>query len=347
MNDTTNPIMLGEAQFKKAVALASKTTPELTAAMDAINKAKDEFSGAPIKLMLALLHELPEEEVNALPRIDSTAAETDNPDLFMWKDPSSDAKPKEVSFYTVWPDSTPAGVKVIQELGWISCLSDPEKKRDHIPQEYKDKYSTPEARKGRKKYLIGKRGTVRAQHKQAVRLMHQFDAVNELAGCQATTMPGDEPDTYSTLIKVQSTVAGRESMDVEHFTVGAFLKLKVAAAAEHGGTLAALQATVARDTTKNKGVKPEAGIPALDGIKTPETSDRVATAWHSYLDHIITDKRGQDYAAFLKFLTGPGGASAVETLGDIRACLDDIFKIDGVSFIYAKTKEADLKHKAA
>jgi hypothetical protein len=325
---------IGTAQHAKALALAHLNTTALTNAMLAVAKAKDEFSGAPIKLMVAMLSEIPEETLDGLPRIGSKPSETDNPDLFPWKDPSSDGKEKEVSFYVVWSDNTTEGAKVVEELGWLSCLNDPDKKTDHIPADYKAKYgSNPEQRKQRKKYLEGRRGTIRSSYKKAVQLMHQFDAINELAGVHATTIPGVEEGTFENVILVRSKVPGRETLDYEHYTVGQFLKLNAAKAAEQGGSLTALKATVTRDGKKQK---QEPGVPALASIQTPETMDKVMTAVHSYLDGIYSNKKGMEYAALLKFLTGPNGASAVETLGDIKGILDDLFRMDKIAFIYSK-----------
>lgn len=330
---------IGEAQHSKALALAHKDTRGLTAAMLAVARAKDEFTGAPIKLMIAMMNELDDETLDSLPRIGSTSEETDNPDKFMWKDPASDGKEKEMSFYVVWSDNTTEGTKVIEELAWLACLNDKDKKTDHIPEEYKERYSSPESRKARKKYLEGRRNTIRGSYKKAVQLMHQFDAINELSGVTATTLPGAEPGTYENIIKVASTVTGRETLDYEHFTVGQFLKLNAAAAAEHGGSFAAVKNTVTRAPKKKAGVTPETGIPALTGVKTPETLDKVMTAAHMYLEGIWQDKKGVEYAHLLKFLTGPGGASAVETLGDIKGILDQLFRMEKIAFIYAKTAD--------
>lgn len=335
---------IGNAQHAKALALAHMNTTALNSAMIAVAKAKDEFTGAPVKLMVAMLSELGDETIDSLPRVGSKPNETDNPDIFPWKDPSKEGKEKDVSFYVVWSDNTPIGIETVTELGYLSCLNDIEKKRDHIPAEFVEKYGrNPELRASRKKYLEGRRGTIRASYKKAIQLMHQFDAVNELAGVEATTVPGDEPGTYSNQIKVKTKIEGRD--EYEYYTVGSFLKLNAAKAAEQGGTLAALQATVARDTKKKGSTTVAAGIPALNSIKTPETLDTVLTAVHSYVDGVFQDKKSDGYQALLKFLVGPGGASAVETIGDLNRQLGELMKMDHIQFIYQKTKDA--QHKAA
>lgn len=333
MSNSMSKLQIGEAQHKLAMEFAAITSPELDAAMVAVAKAKDEFSGAPIRLMFSLLSTMPEDKIDLLPRIGSRFADTNNPEIFIWKDPSKEgATEKEVSFYVVWADNTPEGTRVVTELDWLARLSSDNMVITDIPAPFKAKYPNPEARNRYKKYLNGRRGTIRAAYKNAIKLMHQFDAVNELALVKAVTIPGTEPGTFENVVKVQSKVVGRETMDYEHYSVGSFLKLNAAKAAEGGGTLEALKATVARDTGKGK--DKEKGVPALASINTPETSDKVAIAWHSYLDKAWQDKAGDEYRALLKQLTGPGGASSVVTLGGIRNILNSLFKMDKIQSIY-------------
>lgn len=323
-------------QFGKALALAHIPAEHVQAAAIVAANAKDEFSGAPIKLYVAMLQDYDDETINALPIIDSEGG--NNPDIFMWKDPNSDAKEKKVSFYTIWTDNTPEVSKVLEELRWLKALGDPEMRDDDIPQEFKDKYDGPAKRESRKKYLVGRRTTIRNCYKRAVQLLHQFDAINELAGVTVNLIPTADGKGYENFLHVHTKVEERKLLDTMHLTVSQFLKLNAAAIAEQGGTFAALKASIVRKK-KGEGSKGETGIPALASIQTGETLDKVMTAAHHYLDHLITDKKGKDWGDFLKFLTGPGGASAIETLGDIRACIDDIFKMDKVAYIYAKVKE--------
>lgn len=344
MTETLSKFQVGEAQHKLAMEFAAITSPELDAAMVAVAKAKDEFSGAPIRLMHTLLTTMTEDKIDLLPRIGSRFADTNNPDIFIWKDPSKDgATEKEVSFYVVWADNTPEGSRVVTELDYLTRLGGENMITTDIPAAFKSKYPNPEARRRYKKYLNGRRGTIRAAYKNAVKLMHQFDAINELAKVAANTIPGTEEGTFESVVKVHSTVKGRETMDYEHYSVGAFLKLNAAKAAEGGGTLEALKATVARDTGKGK--DKNKGLPALASINTPETSDKVAIAWHSYLEKAWSDKAGDEYRALLKQLTGPGGASSVHTLGGIRNILNSLFKMDKIQSIY-DTEQEKLKDAA-
>lgn len=332
----TNGQTLIEAggQYGKALALAHIKAEHVAKAAIVAADAKDEFSGAPIKLYTAMLQDYDEETLDALPIVGSEGG--NNPDYFEWKDPNSDAKPKTVSFYNVWPDNTPEGLKIGQELTWIKALGNPEMKDDDIPDWFKEKYDGPVKRESRKKYLTTRRSTVRSCYKKAVSFMHQFAAIQELAGIDCALIPTADGEGYENLVHIFTKNEERKSLDTMHLTVSQFLKLSAPGIAEQGGTFAALKASITRK--KREGEK-DKGIPALQEINTGETLDKVLTAAHHYLDHIVTDKKGKDYGSFLKFLTGPGGAQAVETLGDLRDCIDDIFKIDRVSYIYAKVKE--------
>ncbi len=335
-NGTQIEAISAGGQYGKALFLAHIKAEHLNSAAIIAANAKDEFSGAPIKLYVAMLEDLDDTTIDSLPIVDSEGG--NNPDLFMWKDPNSDAKEKQVSFYTIWTDNTPEGLKVLEEMRWLKALGDPEMRDDDIPDDYKAKYDGPAKRESRKKYLIGRRTTIRNCYKRAVQLMHQLDAINELAGVTAKLIKNADGTGYENFIHVFTKVEDRRTVDTMHLTVSQLLKLKPAAIAEHGGTFAALKASIVRKK-KGEGPAKETGIPALASINTGETLDKVLTAAHHYLDHIVTDKKGKDYGSFLKFLTGPGGAAAVETLGDLRDCIDDIFKIDKVAYIYAKTKE--------
>jgi hypothetical protein len=334
MSETNETIEAG-GQYGKALHLAHLKAEHLNKAASVAADAKDEFSGAPIKLYVAMLTDLDDDTISGLPVVGSDTG--NNPDIFMWKDPNSDAKEREISFYTVWSDNTVEGLKVAQELAWLKALGNPDMKDDDIPADFKAKYDGPARRESRKKYLTTRRATIRNCYKKAVQLMHQLDAINELKGIEAKLVPVEgEDNVFENFIHVRTKFVDRQTVDTMHLTVSQFLNLKPAKIAEGGGTYAAMKASIVR---KPKGKKEKGGIPAIEEVRTGETLDKIMTAAHHYLDHLVTDKKGKDWGDFLKFLTGPGGGSAIETLGDIRNCIDDIFKLDKVSFIYAKVKE--------
>lgn len=328
---------VGEEMHKRALTFAAATPKDVDAAVTRQADVAEEKSTAPIVLMMGMLKSMPESMLDELPRIGSTIKDSNNPDLFTWRDPNKDNDDgKIVSFYVIWADNTPEGKAAVQELDWLRRMSDDNMSKAGIPQEYQDKYSNAQLIEQRKKKMENRRANVRKAYKTAVRLMHKFDEVNELAAVAAEVEPGLTEGTFEPDILVHSTIKGRENKDWKHYSVTNFLKLNAAKAAEQGGTLAALKATVARDTDKGKG---KAGIPALNSIETPETMDKVALPFYSYLDAAFADKRGDKYAALLKHLTGAGAEQPVLTLGGIRDILNALFRIDKVQSIYDKAKE--------
>ena len=95
MSNGTEVIQAG-GQYGKALALAHAKAEHLNKAAIVAADAKDEFSGAPVKLYVAMLQDLDDDTLTGLPVVGSKGG--NNPDYFMWKDPNSDAKEREVSF---------------------------------------------------------------------------------------------------------------------------------------------------------------------------------------------------------------------------------------------------------
>lgn len=336
---------VGESMYAKAVALAQSTSA-LSGYVAHIADIKEEFSRAPVHLAMSLitLADKGEIDLDALPRIGSKEKETNNPDLFMWRDPSDpDAKEKEISFYVAWSDNTPEGRRIVQEIDWLRRLNTKGMAIDDIPQEFQDRYPNADVRTKRKDKLTDRRGNVRKAWKQAIQVIHQMDDINDLAHVACKVFPGSEPGTWDGEIRIHSTVEGRDTKDYEDYTAGTFLKLDAAKAAEGGGTLNAVKATIAREgggKGKGKGGGDKGGgIPALASIETPETLDRVMVAAHSYLDKAWSDKKGDEYARLLKAVTTNKALN--KTLGDIKGMLDTLFGMPKIASLYATTCEEE------
>lgn len=334
---------IGDAQHKKALSYAAKTGTAIDLVVVSIADAKAEFTLGPVKLYNAIRKNLSEEEIDALPLPGSRWQLPDgtlnnNADICSWKDPSKpgDSKPKEISFYVVWSDGTPEGAHVVQELEWISRISTAGMKIDDIPKDWQDKYAAnPITLRQRKKYLEGRRGTVRKAYKDAVRLLWQIDMVNELAGC-ACHVDDDSNEPTVTLVN-KATIKNGVASNWEVFSVGAFLKLKPAKALEAGGSYEALKATAERGKKDDKN-KNKQGL-QLNAIATPDTSGKVAAMELSYLDKLWADRKGGEYGAFLRHLLSDGGKADVLTYGDLRNILNDMFKMDMVQNIYDVEKQ--------
>lgn len=340
---STQALNIGDAMRSRALSYARKTGAEIDSIVIKAADAKHEFSLAPIKLMNAIKANLSAEDIDGLPMPGSKwndrlpdGSYINNPDICQWKDPSKpDGKAKEISFYVVWADGTPEGEHVVKELDWCKCTSTEGMKTDHIPAEWLKKYSNPQLVKKRKKYLEGRRATVRKAYKDAVRLLWQLDMVNELQGVGAEL--GDHDDNTVIVFNKHKPRA-----EWKPYSVGAFLKLNPLKAEEQGGTYDALEATAKREK-QAQGAKP--GELKLNAVHTPESSDKVAVVWHSYLHEALNDRKGDKYAALLRHLTSDAGHQSVLTMGGIRDALNGLFMMDQIKAIY--DTEKDKLSKAA
>lgn len=349
MSKIIDKFAVGEQAHKLALSFAANTPAEVNAAVSANADRKAEISMAPVQLYMRMLTKMDEDTLNTLPVIGSRLADVAGtnqlPDLFHWKDPSKDNDDgKEVSFYTVWPDNTPEGISVANQLDWLKRLGDDTKIKTGIPADFAAMYGDDvAARSVLTRKLENRRGNIRKDYKMAVRLMHKMDGINELAAVAAKVEPTADGKGYEADIKVHSTVAGRETRDYAYFSVGTLLKLDTAKAAENGGTLAALKATIARGTPEP--VKTD--VLKVNSIETPETLDTVAIAIHSYLDKAFADKTGDQYRKLITHVSDTASAQPVLTLYEIKLKLDSLFRMDKVMAIATKAKDEADKVAAA
>lgn len=349
MAKTINKQLIGEQIHKLALSFAAKTGTAIDLAVVTAANAKHEFSLGPIKLYNAIMANLSDEERDMLPNPGSKWNDpgmTDDegklisnriPDISEWKSPSAkaDAKAKEISFYVEWADNTPEGASVVKELDYCKRMSSENMVIDDIPDTWKRKYGVNQQEiDKRKKYLEGRRGTVRKAYKDAARLLVQLDMVNSLDGVTAEI--GDEDDNT---ILVKNKVKVNEW---KFYSVGAFLKLNPLKASEKDGSYADLEATAKRDTatqTKTTGLQ-------LNAVATPESSDKVATVWHSYLVECLKDKRGDQYAALIRHLGSDGGRQALLTMSGIAKSIKAIMSVGNLQSI-ADIEEEKIRQLAA
>jgi hypothetical protein len=337
---TQQALTIGEAVRSKALGYAAKTGTAIDLVVVTGADAKDLYKLTPISLRAAIEANLSEEEIAALPlpgsRWNDGGEPNNNCDIFQWKDASKgpDAKPKEISFYVTWADGTPEGGNVCREIDWCKRVSQANMKVDDIPATWSDKYSNPQLIEDRLDYLEGRRNTIRGAYKEAVKLIWQMDAVNELKGCVATISDGGG----TVLLEDRD----QPKKNWKPYSVGAFLRLNAKQAQEQGGSYAALKATEKREAKT-----PDAKTTALsvNGIQTPETMDNAAVMLHSYTDKCMSNTGSADYALLLKHLTGDAGRQSILTLGDLKADLDKIFRMDAIRAVY-DTEKAKIKAAA-
>jgi hypothetical protein len=336
-------LALGDAMRKAALSYAAKTGTAIDLVVVKSANAKHEFSLAPSRLMNAIRSTLSQEEIDALPRPNSryndaeVVASNEMADINLWKDPSKpDGKAKEQSFYVVWSDNTPEGVNVIKELDYCSRINAEGMKIDDIPSAWQKQHNaTPQTLKKYRKYLEGRRGTIRKAYKDAVRLIVQLEMVNELDGCIAEIEDDENYVIVSNKLKPKA--------EWKEYSIGAFLKLDPLKASETDGSYAALEATAKREQGGSNGVK---GTELkLNAVATPESSDKVATVWHSYLAELMADRKGDKYAAYIRHLTSDGGRQAVLTLRGIQRAINGIMQLDTIRSI-ADIEEEKIKNAA-
>lgn len=331
---TKQALDIGEAVRSKALGYAAKTGTAIDLIVVQGADAKELFKLTPITLKAAITDNLSAEEIDELPmpgsRWNDGGIANNNCDIFQWKDPSKggDAKPKEVSFYVTWADGTPEGARVVTEIDWCKRIGKDNMKLDDIPAKWQDKYSNPKMIDDRLSYLEGRRATIRAAYKEAVRLIWQLDMVNELAGCVATV---DEDGGNQILLEDKDA----PKKNWKHYSIGAFLRLNPKAAQEQGGSYAALKATEKREP---KTPAPGTTI-TLNSVQTPETMDKVGVALHSYLDKALTVTGSADYALLLKHLTGDTGKQSILTLFGLHDAIGKLRRMDVLESIYATEKE--------
>lgn len=326
----------GNILHRLAVELGGTTSTALSNTMASLVKAKDEWSGAPVKLMFAIKETYSADKLNAIPTYGTSYKDGDNnPWLYTIVKPDVNGKEKEreVNFGNDWADATPIGLAVEQELDWCRRASNSKMTKAGIDEEWLEQYDNVPAIEKRIQYLTGKKGTIRTAYKNAIRLMQQLELVNELASVTAFVPPGSVPGEYENIVEVRSTVSGRENIDYEMFSIPTFLKLNVMKAAEDGGTFKALKATLTREK------KPEDKTLKVEKIETPETNDLALAKVHQYMDQIFGSQPGDKYATFLKFLNGDKGQSAIETIGELHSYFGQILAMPKFGKMWSKYQE--------
>jgi len=328
-----------DAMFANAVALATVSSPALEAVTQNVLKAKEEWSGAPIALLNAILSSYSQEQLERFPIMGDKTS--NNPDIVLVKEKAGD-KGKEVSFYTVWPDSTPIGASVIQELKELSLAKNKESDQSLIRADIKN--MNAHQRDAREKYLKNKRTSIRQAYKNSIKLMHKMQAINGLDHASCSLIPGVAPGTFENLILVRSTDPERATLDWEHYNVSQFLRLDVDAAEEKGGTFAALKETLARDSKKQGGAGESEAKPQL--IRKLDTFDARIADMHEFMDKMNDPGQAKAFANWVEHLNKSDDAlmstfAVYETIGRL-------YKMDALRNKYYVLKEkADEQSQAA
>lgn len=317
----------GETQKARAIAFASQESEEMSAAIEQVANAKEDWQGGPIKVLFAL-RETYGEEIDQFPKPDLETG--NNPDKFkvsMTNDAGVTAM-RATSFYQLFADATKEGKAIVDELAFIKRLSNVNDKKDGIPSELIDLYLDDEdKRTARTHYLNGRRSTIKASYKKAMALYFQMDAVASLPFCQADFVwvvkdgeeTGEVEGTTKPIVVRELLKNGERGNKREFFSIGSFLKLDAKAASEKGGTLKELMKTVARDTNPKAATFPT--------IKTADSFTKGFVELFRAMDEFQSDPDQKELGKFMKILNvkkDSGADQLKASIIEMRNYLDDI-----------------------
>ncbi len=315
----------GETQKARAIAFASQESDEMSAAIEQVANAKEDWQGGPIKVLFAL-RDTYGEELDSFPKPDLETG--NNPDKFkvaMTNDAGVTAM-RATSFYMLFADATKEGRAIVTELAFLKRLSNVNDKKENIPSDLVELYlDNEDKRTSRINYLNGRRSTIKASYKKAMALYYQMDAVASLphVACDFLWVTDDKGEdtgeveaTTKPIIVWERVADGKPVKKREFFSIGSFLKLDAAAASEKGGTLKELMKTVARDTNTKAAEFPT--------IKTAESYVRGLVECFRAMDEFQSDPDQRELGKLMKVLGAKGSDELKVAIVEYRNYLDDM-----------------------
>lgn len=315
----------GETQKARAIAFASQESDEMSAAIEQVANAKEDWQGGPIKVMFAL-NATYGDEMSSFPKPDLDTG--NNPDKFkiaMTNDAGVTAM-RATSFYQLFADATKEGKAIVTEIAFLKRLSNINDKKEGIPSDLVDAYlDSEDKRTSRLNYLNGRRSTIKASYKKAMALYYQMDAVASLphVGCDfdwVTDNEGNDTEevenTTKPIIVWEQPADGKPIKKKMFFSIGSFLKLDAKEASEKGGTLKELIKTVARDTNTKAAEFPT--------IKTAETYIKGFVELFRAMDDFQSDPDQKEMGKMMKVINAKGADELKVSIVEFRNYLDDM-----------------------
>lgn len=318
----------GETQKARAIAFASQEGDEMSAAIELVANAKEDWQGGPIKVLFAM-NATYGDEISQFPKPDLETG--NNPDKFkvaMTNDAGVTAM-RATSFYMLFADATKEGKAIVDELAYLKRIANVNDKCDTVPAELVEAYRDNEdKRASRINYLTGRRSTIRASYKKAMSLYFQMDAVASLphVGCDFDWITDDKGEdtqevenTTKPIIVWERPADGKPIKKKMFFSIGSFLKLDAKEASEKGGTLKELIKTVARDTNTRAAEFPT--------IKTADSFVKGFVELFRAMDEFQSDADQKELGKLMKVLNvkNDDGAKQLKvSLIEFRNYLDDI-----------------------
>lgn len=329
----------GNAQAAKARELAVKAGP-LTEVIESIESANIVKAGGAVNTMV-MLRRIYGEDLDSMPR--PGEKEGNNRDVITVEETvNGETKSRDTTFYVVFADGTPLGSTILSRLEQCERAKKPDTIKDGIPADILEMVATRTI--GREvARLEGLRATNRAMIKRAMRLVHQFNALETVPGINAEPIwedgkEGEQVLNVKDCIQVWQ-MHEDEKRGVKYtrdFNISTFLKLDAKTAIEQGGGFKALIDTLARETKKGdqNAKSPDRRIASLD------TMVGVAVELHRFTDEIITDKDHAEYDKLIKALKSAKAADeTVASFVELRNYLTDIIDAAGLQARYTAIQQ--------
>jgi hypothetical protein len=344
----------GEALAANAHALAAKADGAgVTAAIEAVMKAKEDWQGGPFKVLFALQSAYEPEELDEFAVPDSETG--NNPDYY--KVPKTDGNNKtrmvETSFYVQFADATASGQAILARIEYCERAGDPKAIKEDIPADILE--MSPHQRETHLNFLKGRRNTIRQAYKNAMKVYFQIGKVSAYPGISVDLIyahgksPSDVeagkcelPEVENTTKPVQVWVTPEEGKPIakwEALSVAAFMKLNPSKGLEKGGTFQALlESGIVKKKKAGAGAtsdKPEGLV-----IKTIETGVSVLAEFHRWLDETATARDKVEYGKLLKVGNAKDNDEFISALVETRNMLNDLAREVNADAKYVKLQQA-------
>lgn len=316
-------IALGKKQEALALQLAAKEDASISAAIVEQMEAKEITESGAIRILLALKKAYGQ-EMAAFPKPGTTFETSDNPDKFKKEVPAAKGghRMAERSFYVEFADQTKEGKAILQELGWIKILRNPEANQNLVGNEFQEKYPNPEALAVRESYLEGRRNTIRNAYKKAVAFGYQYSDIEALDKVTISFVWADRQQTAVQNTKTPIRLGDADNPNKwQYVSISQLMRMSVPKAIEvDGGSYTSLFNTMKRDKDENGAGSSKA---APQQIRTADTFAARITDIDEGLDFAFTTENGKAMLKDIKDnLHKAGSDDLILSLNSIRQRCD-------------------------
>jgi len=341
----------GDTLAAHAIALGEQASTIMNQTAIRLAVAREDWQGGPIYTLLALRSTYDEETLASFPIPGSETG--NNPDRFSITTMKGDKKgTKKTTFYAQFTRGTTEGKAVLERLDWLERAADKGAVKDGIPEDILE--LTPDGRDTQRSFLEGRLNTMTQAYKKAMELHFQFLAVNSYHDnivAEPIWVDGKSPDDVDETwqaevvrtaepITVYYFEEGKPVTKWEHFSIGAFLKLKPKTALENGGGFKKL---IESGATKKPPKQPGTVPTATEGdtvIKTVDKGIAFFVEAHRWMTEIASARDGAEYGKLVQQLTAKNADEYVTAFVELKNYMIDVAKNNGLDAKYVKLKSA-------